>query len=130
VISAAVATEVAGAATRETLAELERIRSEPVGGDELAETKSYLLGVFPYTLQTVGGILGRLQELAIYDLPDDHFDRALDAIEAATAADLLELARDHVRPAELLIVAAGPAVELRPQLEPFGATTVVELAGG
>lgn len=128
VFSAAVATEVAGAAVRETLAELERIRAEPVGVDELAETKSYLLGVFPYTLQTVGGLLGRLEELAVYGLADDHFDRSLEAIEAASASDLLELARAHVRPEEVLIVAAGPAAQLTPQLEPYGPVTVVEAA--
>ncbi len=130
VVAAAVATEVAGAAVRETLAELERIRAEPVGAEELAETKSYLLGVFPYTLQTVGGLLGRLEELAVYGLADDHFDRALDAVETASADDLLELARRHVRPAEMLIVAVGPADQLAAQLEPHGPVTVALVAEG
>ncbi len=120
VVSAAVATGVAGAATREVLGELERIRSEPVAAEELEETKSYLIGVFPYTLQTVGGLLGRLEELAIYGLPDDHFDRSIAQIEDAGEAKLLELARAHIRPAEMLIVAAGPAAELVPQMSPFG----------
>lgn len=129
VVAAAVATDVAGAAVRETLAELDRIRAEPVGAEELAETKSYLLGVFPYTLQTVGGLLGRLEELAVYGLPDDHFDRALDAVETASADDLLDLARRHVRPAEMLIVAVGPADRLAAQLEPYGPVTVAGSAG-
>lgn len=130
VASAAVATDVAAAAVRETLAELERIRTEPVGDDELAETKSYLIGVFPYTLQTVGGLLGRLEELAVYGLADDHYDRALDLIESATSTDLLALARSHVRPAEMLVVAVGPADQLAGPLAEHGAVTVIAAGGG
>lgn len=130
VVSAAVATGVAGAATREILNELERIRDEPVGVEELDETRSYLIGVFPYTLQTVGGLLGRLEELAIYGLPDDHFDTALAQIEAADAETLLALARAHLHPERLLVVAAGPAAELAGQLSPFGEVEVIPAPGG
>lgn len=129
VVAAAVATGVAGAATREVLNELERIRAEPVGAEELAETKSYLIGVFPYTLQTVGGLLGRLEEIALYGLPEDHFDTALAEIEAADAGALLTLARAHLHPERLLVVAVGPATELRGQLEPFGTVEVISAPG-
>jgi zinc protease len=127
VVAAAVATAVAGAAAREALGELARIREEPVTARELAETKSYLLGVFPYTLQTVGGRLARLEELALYGLPDDHFQRSLAEIERLTAAELLVAAREHIHPETALIVGVGPAAELAPQLESLGEVTVVEV---
>ncbi len=128
VVGAAVANQVAGAAAREVLAELDRLRREPVADDELAETQSYLVGVFPYTLQTTGGVLSRLQELATYGLPNDTFDRALDEIAAASPRDLLRLANDFIRPEEILIVAVGPAEQLRPQLGELGPVEVVEIA--
>jgi zinc protease len=127
VISAAVANDVAGAAAREALAEVDRLRSEPVGEDELAETRDYMLGVFPYTLQTHADVLGRLAELTLWGLPDDHYERALAEVASTTAADLLDLARRHLRPEEAILVAVGPEALLRPQLEGFGA---VEAARG
>jgi len=57
VVSAAVATESAGAAAREVLSELRRIRDEPVTREEMEETRSYMLGVFPYTVQSMGDLL-------------------------------------------------------------------------
>lgn len=124
VIAAAVANGSTGEAVAETLSELSRLRDEPVTSAELDETKSYLVGVFPYTLQTNGGILSRLSDVALYGLPSDHLDRALAEIESTTADHLLALARRHLRPESAAIVAVGPAAELLPQLERFGPVEV------
>ena len=70
---AAVGNEVAGAAAREVLAELERLRQEAAPESELAETRSYLLGVFPYGLQTAADLVRKLAEIAVHGLPDDHY---------------------------------------------------------
>lgn len=120
VISAAVGNAVAGAAAREALGELERLRSEAPSEIEVEESKSYLLGVFPYTLQTSSDVLSRLAELTLWDLADDHYPRALALVAATTPGELLELARRHLRPDEMTIVAAGPAAEIEPQLAPLG----------
>jgi zinc protease len=120
VIAAAVANDVAGAAAREALAEVERLRSEPVGETELAETRDYMLGVFPYTLQTHADVLGRLAELTLWGLPDDHYERALASVAETTSEDLLDLARRHLHPDRAILVAVGPTAQLRPQLEEFG----------
>jgi zinc protease len=123
VVATAVATESTGAALGEILAELERLRQEPVSPDELAETRDYLCGVFPYTLQTVGGLLSRLAELAVHRLPDGYFEEWLKEIRLASPERLLELARRHLEPDRATIVAVGPAAQLAPQLERFGALT-------
>lgn len=120
VVSTAVANTVAGAATREVLAELERIRREPVTPEELEETRSYIVGVFPYTLQTTSAILSRLAELALWGLPDDHYDRALAEIRSTSADQVLALAGRHLAPERVTIVAVGPAAELEAQLAELG----------
>ncbi len=119
-VGAAVATESTGAAVREILSELERIRSERVGEDELAETRNYLFGVFPYTVQTIGDLLKRLETLAIYDLPDDYFDRYLAHLATVTRDEVLAVAERHLDPDHIGIVAVGPATTLAPQLEALG----------
>jgi len=128
VVATAVANDVAGAAVAEILAELRRIVDEPVGASELAETRSYLVGVFPYTFQTIAGQVARLADLALHDLPDDHFERALAEISALGVDDVQRLAAAHLRPQACTIVAVGPAAELRRQLGGFGTVEVVTLA--
>ena len=124
VIGAAVGNDVAGAAAREILTELERMRQEPPPEPELAETRSYLLGVFPYGLQTADDLVRKLAEIAVHGLPDDYYRRHLAAIEATAADDVERVARAHLDPANAAIVAAGPADALRPQLEELGPVTV------
>jgi len=124
VVSAAVATESTGAAAREVLSELRRIRDEPVTRDEMEETRSYMLGVFPYTVQSMGDLARRLADIAVYGLPDDYFDRYLRAIASLSRADVQEAARRHLDPDRLAIVAVGPADRLRGQLEGLGEVTV------
>ncbi|HEX5715585.1 MAG TPA: pitrilysin family protein [Thermoanaerobaculia bacterium] len=124
VVDTAVATESAGAATREVLGELQRIREEPVEPYELEETLSYMIGVYPYTLQTMGDVAKRLEILSVYGLPDDHYDTYLDRLAAVTREDLLKGARGHLHPDRIAIVAVGPADVLVPQLEGIGEVTV------
>ncbi len=124
VVDTAVATESAGAATREVLGELRRIREEPVEPYELEETLSYMIGVYPYTLQTMGDVAKRLEILSVYGLPDDYYDTYLERLAAVTREDLLQGARGHLHPDRIAIVAVGPADVLVPQLEGIGEVTV------
>lgn len=119
-IRTAVATDSAGHALRETLFELERILDEPIPRDELQESIDYFLGVFPYTMQTITDISNRLEQLAIFRLPDDYYQTYPAALADLTPQDLLDAGRRHLFPDRLFVVAAGPAEELEPQLQDFG----------
>ena len=124
VVTAAVDTDNAGAAAREVLSELRRIHSEPVTSDELEESRSYLLGILPYTLQTLRGLSARLDEIALYDLPLDFFDRFPERLKSVTANDVLSAAQRLLQPDRLVVAAAGPAARLEPQLAALGTLTV------
>lgn len=124
VVRAAVGTPVAGAAARQVLAEIRRLREERVEPEELADTAAYVVGSFPYTLQTSSGLADRLETLVAYGLPDDYYHRLPQAVEAVDRDAVLAMARRHLRPDELVVVAVGPADELAPQLEDLGPVTV------
>ncbi len=124
VVRAAVATDVAGAAVEQLLLEMRHIREQPVTADELEETQDYLVGVFPYTLQTIGDLAKRLEAIAVFDLPLDYYDSYPAELYDVRREDLLSAAREHLHPDRLVIVAVGPADELRPGLEVFGPVTV------
>ncbi len=127
-VRAAVATDAAGQATAEALAEIERLRTEPVTPRELVETVDYLTGTFAYTLQTLFDLAGRLEELVAFGLPDDAFERQAEEYRAITAAEIRQLAEELLDPAEMPIVAVGPAAELAAALAPFGPVTRISAA--
>lgn len=115
VVAAAVVTEHAAEAAAEVFAEIERLRAEPVSPAELDDAKSFIIGVFPYQLQSNGGVSGRLEDLVIHDLPDDHYQRQLEAVREVSAEEILRAAREHLRPEQAQVVVVGPAGELDPQ---------------
>ena len=128
-IRTAVATDIAGAAVKEILFELHRLCEEPIPEEEVRDTLDYLRGVFPYTVQTTDDVASRLENMAIFDLPLDYYDFFARTISTLTAEDLGAAARKFIHPDRLVVVAAGPADELVPQLEHLGPVTVVPSAG-
>jgi predicted Zn-dependent peptidase len=128
-VACAVSNQAVGLAATEILRELDRLRTEPVDPSELEETRSYLLGVLPYGLQTIEGLASRLRDIALFDLPLDQMERTIVEYRSLDAEQLLELARRQVHPERSLIVAAGPASELAAQLEPLGPLRVVKPDG-
>lgn len=119
VVSAAVDSAAAAAAAREILVEIRRLRDEPPGADELAETQSYLRGIFPFTLQTVAGVLQRIESLAVYGLPDDYFtrERYVERLERVDRAEVQRVSQAYLDPESMAIVAVGPAAELARRFE-------------
>jgi zinc protease len=123
-VAAAVEISAAAAAAREVLHELKRIRETLVEPEELAETRGYIVGVFPYSLQTTGDVTRRLETLTVFGLPDDYYTRYLERVATVTREEILEVARRHLDPERMVVVAVGPAEVLEPQFEGLGAVTV------
>ncbi|HET7727161.1 MAG TPA: pitrilysin family protein [Candidatus Limnocylindrales bacterium] len=107
VARAAVNTEATVPAIQDTLAELERIRDGEVSDAELRAARDYLIGVFPLRFETPGPVAGALAGVHIHELPDDELSRYRTAIETVTAADVLRVAREHIRPEEAAVVLVG-----------------------
>ena len=104
------------------------LRDEPIAPLEIEETRSYLLGLFPYGLQTVEGLVARLRDIVLHDLPLDHTARVIETYRAIDGAELTSLARTHLDPRSCLIVAAGPAAQIAPQLEALAPPRIVQAA--
>jgi zinc protease len=117
VVSAPVRNEVTRESVSEVLGELRRIRTGDVEKHELEDTKSYLIGVFPATVQTASDVAGRLVDMELYGLPEDYFDRYRERIAAITPDDITRVANKYIDPEKLLIVVVGSAKQVR---EPLG----------
>ncbi len=90
--------------------------------EELEETQSYMRGVFPYTVQTIGDLAKRLETLTLFGFPDDYYMRYLERLATVTREEILrDGARGTSIPTRIVVVAVGPAEVLEPQLEGAGA---------
>lgn len=117
VISTAVQSEVTGAAISETLKEIDRMRQDEIGEEELSLATNYLEGVFPIRYETTGAIAAALANMVTFNLPVDYYDTYRSHIGAVTTHDVLRAAKAHVKPAELQVVVVGDSTILRPQIE-------------
>jgi zinc protease len=117
VVSAPVRNEVTRESINEVLNELRRIRTGDVEDRELNDTKNYLMGVFPATVQSASDVASRLVDMELYDLPSDYFDRYRENIAAIGKAEVERVARKYIDPDRALIVIVGNASQIR---EPLG----------
>jgi zinc protease len=131
VVSTAVQTEVTGAAVREIMTELERIRDGRVSAGELADARQYVAGTYPLRLQTTDGVASRLADLLIYDLPDSYVDAFADRVLGVTQEDVYDAANRYLSPDAAAVVIVGDVDRLRPQLEELslGEIEVLDPAG-
>ena len=128
VISTAVQSEVTAAAISETLKEIDSMRKEEIGHDELTLATSYLEGVFPIRYETTSAIAGALANLVTFGLPENYFDTYRSNVAAVTTQKVLAAAKEHVHPDELQIVVVGNPDVIRDPIESlgFGPLTVRE----
>jgi zinc protease len=117
---AAVNTEVTIPAIREMIGEIERMRDEPVGDDELRAGRDFLVGVFPLRFETPGPVVGAIAGLTVHDLPEDELARYRERIEAVTAGDVQAAAREHIDLDRAAIVLVGDVDRIGADLEAAG----------
>ena len=105
---AGVAPENVDRAVESILAEVERIRSEPVAEEELADALDYLTGSLPLGLESQDGVARVALDIEFYGLGLDYLDRYPAIIRALTREEVQEAARRHLHPAHAVISVAGP----------------------
>jgi len=117
VVATAVRSDVTAAAAREVLTEIDRMRAEKVGTEELSLATSYLEGVFPIRYESTAAIARALTGMVVYGLPSDYFDTYRDRVRSVSAPDVLRAAREFLRPEELQLVAVGDPAVVREALD-------------
>ena len=107
---------VTGPAIHDLLAELSRMRDEPVPEAELSEAKAGLVRSLPAEFATAAGIAGHLGELAVHGLPDNYWNGYAREVEGVSAADVQRAARRYLAPGRTTLVLVGAKEIVRPQL--------------
>jgi zinc protease len=89
-------------------AELTSLVADGPTEQELLESKQYLIGSLPRTLETNAGIAAFLQTAEFFGLGLDYDVRVPGLLQAVTRDDVHEAARRAVNPSRATIVVAGP----------------------
>jgi zinc protease len=91
------------------------MRGEKITNEELTLATSYLQGVFPIRYETTSAIASALANMVTFGLPEDYYDTYRSNIGSVTEDDVLNAAREYVKPEELQISVVGnPALILEP----------------
>jgi zinc protease len=108
--------EVAQDAIDEALAQMRRIRDQPVSDQNLKDAKAYLTGSFPLRLDTSKKIAGMLAAIEYYGLGLDYVDRYPALINAVTVADIQRVAQKYLDPEKyaLAVVADLTKAKIKP----------------
>lgn len=87
--------------------ELRRFAAEPVTAEELANSKANMIGQLPLALESNAGVANALINIAKYDLGLDYYRQYPDRLQAITADQILETAKNYLDINKLVISSAG-----------------------
>jgi zinc protease len=110
------------------VANMERMRTELVTDEELAEAKEAYVNSFVFSFASPSAIVGRFVELEYDGLPKDFLQQLRVRVIALSKEDILAAAKKHFHLDRLTIVAVGPGEALPKLLSGFGEVKEIKLA--
>lgn len=110
------------------VANLERMRTELVTDEELAEAKEAYVNSFVFSFASPAAIVGRFVELEYDGLPKDFLQQLRARVIALKKEDVLMAAKKHFHTKQLTIVAVGSGEALPKLLSGFGEVKEIKLA--
>ena len=107
IISTEAGREVCEPAIVEVYKEMERLRNEPVGDEELLLVRNYMMGSILGDLDGPFQIINRWKNIILNGLDESYFYQTMDTIKKVSAQELQELANKYLKPEnffELVVV--------------------------
>jgi hypothetical protein len=108
-------------------AEVERIRNAPVTDQELETAKQSVLNSFVFFFDSPGKILNRVVIYDYYGYPKDFIFQYQKGVQAVTKTDVQRVAKEHLKPEILTIVAVGKPQDFGKPLSTLGAVNTLDL---
>lgn len=113
---ASVRTEVTHSAVVEIVQEMERIRKEPVGKDEIELVKSNMAGSFARSLEDPRTVARFALNTYLYGLAADHYENYLKRLGAVDIADVQRAAQRFLKPDNATILVVGDKEKIAEEL--------------
>lgn len=99
-------------AAKISIEEIRRIQDKPVSEEEMSVAKSYLTDTFPRRFESAGQIAGTYVYDELVGRDPDYWQTWRQGISAVTAKDVQRVAREYLKPEDLVILIVGdwPAI--------------------
>ncbi|MEO8127317.1 MAG: pitrilysin family protein [Bryobacteraceae bacterium] len=107
--------------------EIAKIRTTEVTDQELETAKETAINSFVFNFDSPGKTLARIVTYEYYGYPKDFIFEFQKSIEQVTKADVLRVAKEYIKPANLTIVAVGKPEDFGKPLTSLGTVTPIDL---
>ncbi|MBW8040152.1 MAG: insulinase family protein [Planctomycetes bacterium] len=114
-------------AIRAMTEEVKKMTEAEVTDEELALAKESYLNSFVFNFDTKGEIVARLMIYEYFGYPPDFLQKAKTKIEKVTKADVLRVARKHLKPEKMQILAVGRPQDFDEPLSVFGPVREIDI---
>jgi zinc protease len=109
------------------VANIERMRTEPVSDAELTQAKESYVNSSVFDMSSALKIVTRLMKLEYDGLPRDFYQQLRKKVLAVSKEDILAAGRKYLRLDRLKIMAVGSGGTLPKELSPFGKVQEISL---
>jgi zinc protease len=114
-------------AIRAMIGEVEKIRQDEVTDEELALAKDSFLNSFVFNFDTKGEVVNRLMTYEYFGYPADFLLKIKANVEKVTKADVLRVAKKHLHPDKLQILAVGRPEDFDEPLSVLGPVNEIDI---
>lgn len=108
-----IVTEKTDSALHEFMNEINLMREKGMTAEELAFAKKGLIGNFALAFETPAQIAGRLQDLLLYNLPEDYYNNYLQNIDGVTLAEAQRVAGKYLNSSAMSVVVVGDLAKIK-----------------
>ena len=88
--------------------------AKPVDADELTKARNYITLGLPSEFETLNDLATHLEEMVVYNLPDDTYQSYVGAIAKVTPAEVQKAAARYIQPDKMAIVIVGDRKAIEP----------------
>lgn len=106
-VSTEVKADSTGIALKEIIFELNRLRAEKIGDDELNRVKNYIYGTFLRTFDGPFALAERFKSAKDIGVGFSFYKKSLEEILQVTAEELYETANEYLNPDEMITLVVG-----------------------
>jgi zinc protease len=111
--------------TKETMVEIKGelegiLGKKPITEDEYANAKNSIVLGLPGQWETMGTVLGSLEEMVQYGLPDDYYRKYPELVRKLTIADLSKAAAKTIHPESVIWIVVGDRAQIEPKIRELG----------
>ncbi len=131
VASAGVTTSKTDSSLREFFYEIDRTFKDGITEADLEFVKKGLTGNFALTFETPAQIAGALQNIVLYNLPENYYETYLENINKVTLDDVQKISKKYLDTSKMAVVVVGDLKVIRESVEKMniGETVLSDVSG-